>query len=107
MNSIGAGKLNCRISFLKPVRVNDGYPSSPYELDFKRWASIDTAKSTESEQSGAVRDGANYVITTRYTNKITQEHRIAYKGKTYEILGTPENVNFSDVLCKMNVKEVV
>lgn len=106
MKSLAAAKYNCKASFGKNTKSNDGYNTDSFEHEFYKWVNIQTGAAKELEQSGQLMGEITHTVTCRYSSKITPAHQISYKQRVFEIIGTPVNQDFANVLTIIAVKEI-
>ena len=106
MKSLPAAKYNCKASFGKGIKSNDGYNTNSHQHEFYKWVNIQTGAAKEFEQSGQLMGEITHTISCRYSSKIKPTHQIAYKQRVFEIIGTPVNQDFANVLTIIAVKEI-
>jgi len=106
MTRPAAGSLNKKVFFEKSTLSDDGYNHPIWENDFSKWAKIKAGKPSESVKSGQVTGEINYVITCRYSAKIKPTHRINHKGRIFEIIGKPVNVDEAFELTEILAREI-
>lgn len=105
MKSLPAGQFNCKASFGKNTKSDDGYNTNSYQHEFYKWVKIQTGAAKELEQSGQLMGELTHSIICRYSSKITSTHQITYKQRTFEIIGAPVNKDFANTLTIIAVKE--
>lgn len=71
-----------------------------------RYCSFKTFGGTEVEKNGTIAVENTATIETWYTPDIKEKDAIEIGGVTYEILGTPENINMRNQFMQFKVKAV-
>lgn len=106
------GKLNTRIILEKYISIdNDGIATGKWEEVFAVYANANNLgykefwKAKECGYEGVV------VFTIRYRKELAnldpREYRIKWKGKLFNIIAPPDNIQFSNRILKIRAKEVV
>lgn len=104
------GKLRHRVTIERYVTDRDPEDNSvikewrPYAT---RWASIEPLRSREYWQAAQTQSEATHTIRMRYTPGITSSMRIVYKGRIFEIVGPPRNLDEENRITEILAKEVV
>lgn len=106
MKQLASGELNKKVTFQKLKKSDDGYNTPKPTDDFSKWVKIETGNPSEKEISGQLMGEVSHTITTRYSAKITAEHRIIHKCTVFEIIGKPINVNGANIITKIHCKEI-
>ena len=105
MKTMPAAKYNCKVSFGKNIKSDDGYNTDSFAHEFFKWVNIHTGASKELEQSGQLMGEVTHTITCRYSNKIKATHQITFKQRQFEIIGEPINQDFENIQTIIAVKE--
>lgn len=89
MKSTAAGKLIHRITIQKRQQTNNtkfgGKDQSWVEVS-QRWANVDFSKGSETVDSDKITNTIIATITIRHMPSLTDDMRISYKDKNYEII---------------------
>ena len=97
-----AGTLNKRIRFERPSEAVDKYgaPIGDWEVVSTVWAAIRPMGSNERMAALQMQSSQTHVVTTRYSAALAQargEWRIVFKGRIFQIVGQPRNLNESNI----------
>lgn len=98
--NFNSGQFRTRITFLKPVSVEDelGQKETTWVEQKKAWAMIKTVKGSEYVKAGAEQVTVTSRFIIHYSEGITADMRIALKdGRIFDIVEPPIN---DDELCK-------
>lgn len=81
------GRMNKRISFLKPVDVENELGQSTTKLKKIKtvWASLEPTRGREYQEAQRLRPELTYKIYTRYFDFVDQDTVIKHGNKYYEI----------------------
>lgn len=83
-----------RITIQKPSsgKDEDGFPISGGWIDVKKtWADIETLEGKEFFQASAVQEEKTSRFIIRYTEGITGDMRIVFRGRIFDIVAPPIN----------------
>ena len=101
-----ASSLNCLITIQTSAKSTDGYNTVTWNDTGKKWGRIETGNPSDEELSGRMAGEVTHTITFRYTESITADHRLMYRGQVFQIQGKPVNEDMANVLTKVYVKEI-
>ncbi len=105
---IWTGKLNKRITFQCTGAVEDDMgQTKPEWRDFKTvWATVKPYKSSESGFMSKLKPEVTHRIYVRFRSDITSEMRIKYRGRIFEIVGPPLDIEERHELLEIQATEV-
>lgn len=105
---IWTGKLNRRITFQCMGTVKDDMGQTKSEWrDFKTvWATVKPYKSSESGFMSKLKPEVTHRIYVRFRSDITSEMRIKYRGRIFEIVGSPLDIEERHELLEIQAQEV-
>lgn len=106
-NSIKAGELRHRVSFLKrQVTVKSGITKETWEPVFTCWAMVEPLNSREYWQAAAISREDEQRITIRYRKGVDTGMRIAFRDVTYHITSIV-NPNAWNIKLEILVKSIL
>ncbi len=105
---VNVGKLNKRITFLKPTEKEDDMGQTKTEWAPYRsvWATVKPFKSSESAFMGKLKPETTHRFYVRYNQYVTADMRILYHGRTFEISGSPIDIDERHEILEIQATEV-
>lgn len=102
------GKLNKRITFLKPCSLEDdmGQEVAGWEELKTVWATVKPFKSSEGKFMAKLKPEVTHRIYVRYRKDVTSDMRILYHGRIFEIAGPPIDVDERHEMLEIQCEEV-
>lgn len=103
------GKLNKRITFLERKQKEDDYGDHVgcWEPVFTVWATVNPDRTSEPTlRNNVQKPQAGFKIYVRYRKDIRPDMRIAYAGRTLELVGTPVDVEERHAMIQLYAEEV-
>ena len=103
-----AGKLRHKITIISVTKTTDseGIAQETTTIIATPYARIEHRNPYEKWGHGAIEPDVTELFTIRYSSAVTREMRIAYSGKTYEILGV-EDIREEHKWLLIQAKEVI
>lgn len=71
------------------------------------WASVDWVKGKQAMNAGALDVYGVIMIRMRYNSVISERSRIAYEGKTYQILGDTFHVDRQENTIQFHAQQII
>lgn len=106
-----SGQFRHRISFQRLVENGsvdeDGFPTEGWEEVKAAWAMIKTVKGSEYFSAAAVQAERVYRFVIHYTEGITNDMKIKYDGRLFDIIEPPINDDEKNKTLTILAKEVV
>jgi len=104
-----SGRFNKKITFQLNQETENAMGDTVTDwVDVKvMWAMVKTTKGREYIQAAAVQGENTVRFVTRYTTGLTNDMRIVYKGRTFEIIAPPINDDELDKTLTIMAKEVM
>lgn len=98
-----------RITFQNHTQTTDamGDAISAWVVHSTRWAMIKTVQGKEFIQATAVQGERTVRFVVRYTKGLTNDMRILYDGRTFEIIAPPINDDELNKTLTIMAREVV
>jgi SPP1 family predicted phage head-tail adaptor len=107
------GKFNARITFQRDLNKDqevtneNGFPVENWTDVKTVWAMIKTVQGREYYQAAAVQAENTVRFVIRYTKGITNDMRIVYEGRVFEIIAPPINDDERNITLTIIAKEVI
>ena len=108
VEKILADRLNKRIKIQSKVNIDNGFGGySETWSDLKTlWAEIRPILNTESFEADQIIERTNFIITIRYFNSLTTQHRIKYGERIFNIIGIINPLENKQIM-EINAEEAV
>lgn len=108
MKPLNIGKLNRRITFVKPGEDVDemGQDCQCWEEYKTVWATVKALRGGEYYEAQKIRPELTYKIITRYHSGITPDMKIRFGGRLFEILSC-NNVEEADYMLEIEAVEYI
>ncbi len=106
---VDIGKLNKRITFLRPVQARDslGQDRLSYEPHVTVWATVKPYKSNDRSLMGKKSPEVSHKFYVRYRRDLAADMRITYRGRDFAIIGEPVDIDERHELLEIQAEALV
>jgi SPP1 family predicted phage head-tail adaptor len=103
-----AGRLRHRVTIQTPTRTTSAVSNAvqiAYTDAATAWAEIRPLSARETTNYAALQIVATHFVSMRYTAIVTGSCRLKFKGRIFDIVGPPMNVDERSFELRMTVNE--